>query len=227
MSLSQQVDITCVSCGRKLTITTWLSIHAQQHPALKTQLLQHSLHRKACESCGAVNTVAIPILYHDPKHPSMIWFNPNQHAPDEHIQNIMDNLPVEIMQRYMFRIVSDMNSLIEKIRCFDDALDDRVMELVKLLLLQQWLKQHPDSSTEIRIYYTDTTENTRSSRLNFVILAPQKDETNTISIPRYIYDGVLSDFRSLLRDNASWQVIDRGYAAQLFQKFHSATQTET
>lgn len=223
MSLSQQVNIACHSCGHLQTMLLWLSINVLQHPALKMQLLQHTLHRKVCEQCGKTNTITRSLLYHDPEHPSMIWLSPQGESPAEQVSSLMDHLPVDIVQQYTFRTVKDLNALIEKIRCFDDALDDRVLEIVKLLLLQQWLKQHPDEQTAPQIYYTDTSEDAIRTRLHFAIFNTDKADSSSISIPRYIYDGVLSDFRSHLRNTPPWQLVDMEYAAQLFQRFHKTT----
>ena len=47
-------------------------------------------------------------------------------------------------EKYLYRIVTSANQLVEKIQIFDAGKDDRVMELVKLLATDSILKNDPD-----------------------------------------------------------------------------------
>ena len=47
-------------------------------------------------------------------------------------------------EKYLNRIVTSANQLVEKIQIFDAGKDDRVMELVKLLATDSILKNDPD-----------------------------------------------------------------------------------
>ena len=47
-------------------------------------------------------------------------------------------------EKYLCRIVTSANQLVEKIQIFDAGKDDRVMELVKLLATDSILKNDPD-----------------------------------------------------------------------------------
>ncbi|TNE45034.1 MAG: hypothetical protein EP343_27570 [Deltaproteobacteria bacterium] len=226
MSVSQTLEVQCPRCEQAQDITAWQSVHTTQDPELKEQLLDRTLHQLTCSSCGEVTAFTLPMVVHDPSHPSMIWLSPDGTFPVSHAETLMENLPDEIIHRYAFRTVGSHNELIEKIRCFDDGLDDRVMELVKLLLLQQMMQQSPDLSVHARLYYSDTDTKQDVSKLHFVLVNPETETSKVAVLPRHVYDGVLSDFRAHLVPQPEWPTIDLAYAANLFQTFHQSKQSE-
>lgn len=226
MSMSHQLDVSCPHCGQFQHMEVWQSINVAQDPNLKEELLNRSLHQLTCMSCGEESSFTLPMLYHDPSHPSMLWLSPGGKPPLENVDMLLDSLPAEVAQRYSFRTVETNNDLIEKIRILDDGLDDRVMELVKLLLLQQMMKKDPETSVNLRMFYSDTETMNQSSKLHFVMVKPDTEKPQVASLPRHVYDGVLSDFRSLLTEQAGWPTVNLPYAAQLFQAFHQSTKDE-
>ena len=59
-------------------------------------------------------------------------------------------------EKYLYRIVTSANQLVEKIQIFDAGKDDRVMELVKLLATDSILKNDPDKEfDELRFAVDD------------------------------------------------------------------------
>ena len=61
-------------------------------------------------------------------------------------------------EKYLYRIVTSANQLVEKIQIFDAGKDDRVMELVKLLATDSLLENNPDEEfDELRSAVEDGT----------------------------------------------------------------------
>ena len=59
-------------------------------------------------------------------------------------------------EKYLYRIVTSANQLVEKIQIFDAGKDDRIMELVKLLATDSILKNDPDKEfDELRFAVDD------------------------------------------------------------------------
>ena len=59
-------------------------------------------------------------------------------------------------EKYLYRIVTSANQLVEKIQIFDAGKDDRVMELVKLLVTDSLHENNPDKEfDELRFAVDD------------------------------------------------------------------------
>ena len=58
-------------------------------------------------------------------------------------------------EKYLNRIVTPANQLVEKIQIFDAGKDDRIMELVKLLAADSILKNDPDKEFDELCFAVD------------------------------------------------------------------------
>ena len=52
------------------------------------------------------------------------------------------------IKNYEFRVVKDTNKLAEKIKIFDEELDDRVIEIIKIINRSFFLKKYPEKEIE-------------------------------------------------------------------------------
>ena len=57
-------------------------------------------------------------------------------------------------KKYLARIVTSPNQLVEKIQIFDAGKDDRIMELVKLLVTDSLHENNPDKEFAMNIFYS-------------------------------------------------------------------------
>ncbi len=222
MSVTQPARLSCPHCDHTQNFVYWQSINVKIDPSAKEDLLQRKLHTMECERCGTITPISYTTLYHDMEEGVMIWLCPDGEPPLKDKEEIMESLPPALLHRYQFRTVVNMNELIEKIRCFDDGLDDRVVELVKLLTFQQLIKQNPEMSEETQLYYSDTSREKTGYHLHFVIMRPGVQQSKTFAIPRSVYESIIVDFKKHLLDDSNWPHIDKHFAAQLFQLFHQS-----
>ena len=59
-------------------------------------------------------------------------------VPESEVKKTYENALADYRtEKYLYRIVTSANQLVEKIQIFDAGKDDRVMELVKLLATDQ------------------------------------------------------------------------------------------
>ncbi|MCA9913918.1 MAG: CpXC domain-containing protein, partial [Anaerolineae bacterium] len=76
MPNTRQTTIQCVQCHQPVRAVVRSLIDAQQDPEAKVHLLSGRLNAAPCPSCGAINTVMTPLLYHDASKELLISFVP-------------------------------------------------------------------------------------------------------------------------------------------------------
>ena len=137
MSQSEQVKFKCGSCGESVDVTVWHTVDVAINPELKDQVLDTDLMSFVCPQCGYVTEAQSEMLFQDLAHAYMIWLQfPDDQGKLTFARNALD-VPKDTPNIFRLRIVSDANGLAEKIRVFDDGLDDRAVELMKQALWQQ------------------------------------------------------------------------------------------
>lgn len=138
MSLPRETILTCDRCQNKQSFIAWETLNATINRSEKEQLLKGHLTRFTCCKCGLSKSVGYPLLYHDMEKRFMVWLWPGAGDPD------LQRMPIAGLKGYRFRLVKSRNELVEKVLIFDDALDDRVVEFLKILLWAQALEGlHP------------------------------------------------------------------------------------
>ena len=99
-------------------------------------------------------------------------------------------------EKYLYRIVTSANQLVEKIQIFDAGKDDRVMELVKLLATDSILKNDPDIEfDELRFAVDD-------DGTNILVIINKSEITGAVDIDN-MYEFASShcdDFKDLRDD---------------------------
>lgn len=165
--------VVCPVCGHAQEFTAWASITPDLDPHLRSALLEGQLEAFACAACQALTRVAFDTLYHDMPHAFMIWLchqNEPLEAPDQ-------RLPAH----YRFRVVRTVPSLLEKVRIFEDQLDDRVVEMFKVGL---WSSLEPrQRGADGRLYYAGTRAEA-DLQMEFLLVRHDGVERLTISTNR-------------------------------------------
>ena len=130
MAVSGTVRIRCPACKREQEAALVQSINTRQQPELRERLLSGDLNVLACE-CGARTPLSATLLYHDPDR-------------DYYCQACPGGEPAMREGEAAFavigavgtrRLVPSQNALVEKVKILEAGLDDRVVEVLKVLLL--------------------------------------------------------------------------------------------
>lgn len=187
MSKEHIEKIKCPECGQECEITIWDSLNGDIDPDAKQQLLDGTLFRFHCEKCGHQSNLSYDILYHDMTNKAMVYFV-RPEAVESTIEELIameEKLPVK-MDDYKKRVVCDQNALREKAIIFNNELDDRVIEIIKLMYLANAAKQFPDK--EITAVYVMIDQDGEMS-LQFMT-----DEPLSCSVPNDLYDKIRQKF---------------------------------
>jgi hypothetical protein len=204
--------LTCPNCGHEQPFTHYDSVNVSLDLDLKERLLSRELTTFCCSECGTAAEVVAPMLYHDMNQQLMIWLIPGDDPvpPDP-----FESGPLSILSGGLkSRCVRSFNELVEKIRLFDDGLDDRIIELSKLLICLQEPSFHDGE-----LFFDGLDEADEETAAHFVHLEDEEGQTISVSWEDLLVasQGLLDSLSSSSEeDQKGWAEIDREWATSVF-----------
>jgi hypothetical protein len=180
------------------------SVNVTTEPALKEQLLTGRLFTFACPSCGRTSRVVHPeLVYHDMRRGFLLQMDALGKFDAASLRSLESSLPP------VTRVVHDSNALLEKVKVFDAELDDRVIEVLKLVVASQ---RADDTATRYLFEGTGTPSNPEGRDLRFTLLSPKG--VAGVAIPRAAYDDlrVKLEATGKLAPLPAWAVVAADYA---------------
>lgn len=210
MSMERKEKITCPNCEAKNDFIVWQSLNGDIDPEAKQQLLNGTLFNFKCKKCGYESKVNYPILYHDMKHNVMIHCVPEEEVEEAYKGFIESENAIDIkLPNYTKRIVTNHNSLREKAIIFENELDDRIIEIIKLFHLAKVSEQIPDANiTDVFFYMSD-------DKYFFDFLGGQRF---TSEIPLTMYKDIKNMFAERLKDESDLFFVGTGWAHEFLMK---------
>jgi hypothetical protein len=217
MSRAVKMMLACPGCGKRGEFVSWSSLNATLDPHEKTRLLDRTLTQFTCDACGHQAQVLYPLLYHEMTNGYMVWLIPEMQGkagepPEE--------LPAEAMQKlgdgFRFRLVRNLNELIEKILIFDAKLDDRIVELAKLVAAAKL----PPEKADGEIYFSGLTGEGSAAMLNFAVLKPPPIGNFGFSVLREgMCNRLTADFAEKLKQQplGPWPRVDAAFARAMIK----------
>lgn len=155
---------------------------------MKEKVLNQSIFSYTCPNCGETFQLAYSTLYHQMEDLIMIYLVSESEV--EKTQELFcgeNTLFDQSTDKYLKRIVTSPNQLIEKIQIFDAGKDDRIVELVKLIVTDYLHQNCPDQKFDELFFATDDSEN------NILVILHDGDITSTVDIDS-LYEKAASDF---------------------------------
>lgn len=232
MSDISQTNDTCPKCTQPQVFTLYRSVNVTLNPELKGPLLQQQLTRHVCTACQETITLGIELLYHDMTKGQMIQIE------FEDVPERRDFVMGPLLE-YQLRKVGSMQALIEKICISDNELDDRVMEVLKVVLCNMMLARYGETLEKLQALPINVSnlvflkkaamrlnvegkseEGTPQEQLMFLYLLPLPFPMNAICIltPLSAYEQYRNELNSKLENiagNGKWHRIDFPWANQL------------
>jgi len=136
MSKPEKQTVTCPKCGETIAFTLWHSINTDM-PEVIPDIISGKLFEVECKKCGYKTHVNYPLLFNDMIHQVMIY-----NAVPENSKEAEDALnSMKTLYPGRTRIVLDQSTLREKASIFNAGLDDRVTEILKLIVIAQLQEQ--------------------------------------------------------------------------------------
>lgn len=147
MAIRRPVNIKCPQCEKESTFSMWQNINSLEDPMLKQQILDGTLFDFKCPYCEYNVAMYYDITFNMPEHGVML----HMIADPEHAKKVPaaieeheNMLPLEAQKNakaYIHRVVPDLITLREKTLIFEAQLDDRVLELMKVIYNAQLKEQ--------------------------------------------------------------------------------------
>ena len=217
MSISEKQTIKCPSCGEISDLTVWESITAKDSPDLKSDLLKGKINIFSCAACGQKALFPSPILYTDDTKRLVISFSPQ--TDDAEKRKLFEEIKessqksgeLENYPDYNLRFVTSYNELLEKILIFDNDLDDKVLEVIKLLVLAQ----ESDKMSQRACIFGKCD----SGAIEFLVTDKKENMVYTSRVPRETYDTIKDQLAAsgVKFKSFNWEMVDGDYAASLLK----------
>ena len=209
MSMVYSETVKCPQCGCEKQIAVWRSLNSDREPQAKAQLMNGTLFGYKCDGCGWETNLFYPILYHDMQNNAMVYCVPEQEAEEaKKTFAAAEDMVEDKIPGYRNRVVTDHNALREKAIIFDAGMDDRVIELVKIVYASAALKQGRAAEPEKAYYRKEGGKNF----LEFV-----GDTPFGMEFDQTLYDRIAADFAKLFEQNTDC-VIDTQWAYDMLKQ---------
>ena len=136
--------IQCQNCGTQFPAQVHSYIDVTENPQAKQQLLTGQLNVAICPNCGTLNSMAVPLLYHDPTKELLIAHVPmaldmQKDEQERIIGQLMNQLPKDNFKGYMFNPTRAMTQqgLIEQVLEADGVTKEMIDEQKQRVELAQ------------------------------------------------------------------------------------------
>ena len=198
MSIPHKQTVRCPKCGEEIEFTLWQSINTEMNFAIP-DIISGKLFEVECKKCGYKTHVNYPMLFNDMIHNVMIY----SVAPDstEETEKALDSL--KKMYPGRTRIVTDQSTLREKTAIFNAGLDDRVTEILKLIIMAQ-LQEQLSGKELVGVFFVPGDEP------KFEIAF--KDGSGYVPVTKEMYENLASQFNDKLSAGDDEYYIDQDWA---------------
>jgi hypothetical protein len=143
MAVYHPYSVKCV-CGKALVVLLADSINVKRSPEARDKILRGELHRAECDACGQRMTVEKPFYYTDIERNAFFKISPRgeRHLwkrASRELDAASSLVPEHVLSSRgrTLRVIFGMDELREKLVAQDANLDDRHLELLKVLLVYE------------------------------------------------------------------------------------------
>lgn len=121
--------IECPHCHMETEHKVIDHINIDRNPELRAKVQDLSVFRVKCPNCSETVLAVHPCLYHDMANQFMVWlWTEDGQVPKAEFDPLAG---------YTLRVTDSLNTFREKINILERGLDDRTIEIMKLLLFAQ------------------------------------------------------------------------------------------
>ena len=220
-------NIKCSKCGTNFDFTVWDSVNFTTEEGLKEKVLSYNIFLATCPHCGDSKNYVYPCLFHDMTKSYMIWFIPDGDETD--IKSINDTWRgldrdakntqlgelTEDLKYINLRCVYNIRDLKEKILISDNDLDDRIIEMLKVLLLANMISnKQPDVNFETTLIFTGIKDEGIIKNILFYI--KEQDTYSSFSVNFNMYEDIIKNYSDLIpKKEKIYMAIDRKWAINI------------
>lgn len=221
MSINQKKQLPCPHCEQLNDVMVWNSITADDSPDLKSDLLHGKINFYECGSCGYRALMPDPMLYHDNEKKLIMSFSPC--ADEDKSEKIYKQMAeaseesgeMKKLEGYNLRFVTDINDLMEKILIFDNGLNDKVIEVIKIMVLSQDLEKAEQRTC---CFGKKDEEN-----IEFMVRDTKEDMLYTCKVPVDTYNTLYTQIMQsgVKPYSFNWEFVNKHYASKILNGFNN------
>lgn len=201
------MTVTCPHCKKENSYRPVEHINVDREPSLRAKVQDLSVFRVKCPNCGEAVLAVHPCLYHDISGRFMVWLWPES-------DKAAPKAGFDPLAGYVLRRVDSFNAFREKIKVLEQGLDDRAIELMKLLLLMQLT--HDLDVVEILFHELDE----KTGEFRFVAVLSDGVEQYA-AMPGAVYQRLRADMDAhLFTPNGEFSCVDLTWARDALSLLH-------
>jgi hypothetical protein len=164
MAEIKRQKIVCPKCSTEFEVGIWDKIEMPYDEEQKEKIITNTFFRAQCTSCQSVFPMMYDCEYNDLERKYLIWIIPKLLEGEKvRIMEFNKRLATDNRLRlaqggYRYRLVRSDNELREKVLIFDEGLDDRFIETMKLAYVPV-IRKNVDEQYKIFGVFFDKDEN--------------------------------------------------------------------
>lgn len=164
MGKSRKQMVRCPKCDSVIEVSIWDKLEMPYDEEQKDKVMRNTFFRVKCSKCEMEMPMLYDCEYNDLERKFMIWVVPQMtDAEKGRIMHFNKRLETDNALRlaqggYRYRIVKTDNELREKVLIFNEGLDDRFIETMKISYVPI-IKKHVGEDCKIMGFFFDKNEN--------------------------------------------------------------------
>lgn len=202
------ISVTCPACCEAGDFRIYPKINVSENTALKELIFNRDIFRFRCPLCGEQILVSYDCTYIDEDKNFIVSLITQDES--SHIE----------AEGYTLRIVRSINEFVEKIALMEDGIDDRIAELYKIMLEDQFEEDRPGTEV-LGIYYGG--QNAEDKSLTFFVITGNAENCRAI-LSYDIYRSIVSQFDNSPEMAKADTEINRMWAISALKNGFSDTQ---
>lgn len=203
MTQQKNMIVNCPACLEDSNFKIYSAINTEANPEIKENIFNREIFKFSCPHCGEEILVAYNCTYTDPQNKYIIALLSDSEECD-------DNIKVE---GYTLRIVRSINEFVEKIALVEDKFDDKVIELYKIMLEDQFEDERPGAKI-LGIYYGG--RSFEDNTLLFFIITENAENCRAM-LSMQTYNAIEGQFEASAQKYADVSEINRLWAIGALQ----------
>ena len=177
MAKMRKQMIRCPKCNAVLEMEMWNKLEMPYDENQKDKVMNNTFFKVKCDACGMSLPMMYDFEYNDLERKFLIWVVPQMtEAEKGRIMNFNKRLETDRALQlaqggYRYRIVQTDNDLREKVLIFEEGLDDRFIETMKISYVPV-IKKHVGEDCKILGFYFDKNE---EGKYQWVVVFDKRD----------------------------------------------------
>lgn len=164
MAKTIKQKMNCPSCNTEVEFEIWSKLEMPYDEEQHKKVLENRFFRTKCPNCERMIPAIYNCEYNDLEHKFLIWVIPKLFDADKmrilaFNQRLESDSNLRLAQGgYRYRIVRTDNDLREKVLIFEEELDDRFIEMMKLVYVPAIKEKVGEECKILGIYFDKNAE---------------------------------------------------------------------